>query len=143
MQFPRIYIDEPLPTGYSGSIKILANLTTNEVQRWFAANLGTPGCEKCAALRTRPADVPDPVLVYCPACTAARQSFGELASLIYGPSLLGEDVSTPEKALLFFDNDDAPAELIAWLFILPDSLRIRRTDLIRKNAVSSSGQTAP
>jgi hypothetical protein len=142
MNFPRIYVQEDLPAGYDGSLRVLANLTTREVEQWYAAGLGTPGCVECAKLRTRPADAPDPVLVYCPACTSARQSFGELASLIYGPKLLGEDVSTGDRALAFFDNDDAlPAELVAWLFVLPDSIRLRRTETIRKNARSSSGLT--
>lgn len=142
MNFPRIYVQEDMPAGYDGSVRVLANLTTKEVERWYAAGLGTPGCGACAEVRIRPADAPDPVLVYCPACTSKRAAFGELASLIYGPKLLGEDVSTPDLALAFFDNDEAlPAELVSWLFILPDSLRLRRTETIRKNARSSSEPT--
>lgn len=129
MNFPRIYVDEPLPAGYDGSVRVLANLTTKELMAWFGANLGIPGCPDCANAEDG----------RCATCAAARAAFGASITLIYGPTLLGEDVSTPDKALAVFDNDDAlPAELVAWLYVLPDAIRERRVTTIRKNARSSS-----
>lgn len=132
MQFPRIYEDKPLPPGYDGSVRVLANMTTAERVRWLTSYLSKPGCADCTDGAR------------CEACAASRQAFGESFALIYGPALLGEDVSTAEAALAFLERDDAlPDELIAWLFVLPDAIYQQRVETIRKNARSSLGAAAP
>lgn len=138
---PRIYVDETCPLeGYEKlSVRVLANASDAEWRLWASAHLQTPGCKACAALRARPADVPDEHMVYCEPCAAARESYGRTIVAFFGPTLLEHDVSTPEAALALFDNDAAlPSELVIWLQFVPGQVRERRTASLLGNLISSS-----
>jgi hypothetical protein len=144
---PRVHSTETCPLeGYEAlQVRILANTSDAEWKRWCAGNLGMPGCPDCqkraAPVRrgkkpaTPPAEAPR---LYCPACQAARVAYGESIVLLYGPELLGEDVSTPAAALALFDRDDAlPSELVIWLQLLPGVVRSARQDTLLGNLTRS------
>jgi hypothetical protein len=148
---PRIHVDEICPLeGYEQlSVRVLANATDAEWRSWCDGNLGMPGCEACAKLnvpavprgkhKTEAAPAPASAPRYCPACTQARAQFGQALVTLYGPTLLGEDVSTPEAALALFDRDDAlPSEIVIWLQLAPGTVRSRRTETLLGNLTRSS-----
>lgn len=115
----RAYLDEPCPlAGYDLAIRVCASVTDREWRRWGDAALGDSGCAACEI---------GPPRVYCEACAAKRQAFGESIVLFYGPRLLEHDIATPEQALTLFDDDDAlPSEIVTWLFVAPRMVRERR-----------------
>ena len=149
MPIPLIYRDEPCPLeGYDNlNVRVLANATDAQWKLWAAGHLGTPDCAACAALRTppvgrgkraaaAPAETSPPSR--CPACEAARAAYGQAIVLLYGPTLLGEDVSTPDAALALFDRDDAlPSEIVIWLQLLPGAVRNARTESLLGNLTRS------
>jgi hypothetical protein len=149
MPLPRVYATEACPLeGYEAlTVRVLANATDGEWKAWAAGNLGTPGCEACQKLSTPPVQrgkktaplVPvEPVRRYCPACEAARAAYAQSIVLFYGPTLLGEDVSTPEAALALFDRDDAlPSEIVIWLELLPGAVRNARAESLLGNLTRS------
>lgn len=149
MPIPRVYIEETCPLeGYAEvRVRVLANASDAEWRTWCAGNLGAPGCPDCAKLNTPPTPrgkraaqpAPASVPAYCPACTQARAQFGQAIVGLYGPTLLGEDVATPEAALALFDRDDAlPSEIVIWLQLLPGAVRDRRTGALLGNLISSA-----
>jgi len=148
MPTPRVYVEEVCPLdGYADlRVRVLANATDGKWRAWATSTLGTPDCESCQKLTAPPrrgkraALTPEPAARrYCPACTAARQQYGQSIALFYGPSLLGEDVSTPEAALTLFDRDDAlPSEIVIWLQLLPSAIRNARVESLMGNLTRSS-----
>lgn len=129
---PRIFVDEPCPLeGYGDlAVRVLANASDAAWRQWATGSLGTPGCPDCAAL---------PDGQRCPACTAARTLYGQAIVTLYGPTLLGHDVSTPEAALALFDDDAAlPSELVIWLQLVPGTVRQRRTEALLPNLTGSA-----
>jgi hypothetical protein len=154
IQIPRVHSTETCPLeGYEAlQVRILANTSDAEWKRWCAGNLGMPGCPDCKQQASPPvsrgrrgtrAAAPAPAesaapRLYCPACQAARVAYGESIVLLYGPELLGEDVSTPAAALALFDRDDAlPSELVIWLQLLPGVVRSARQDTLLGNLTRS------
>jgi len=148
MSIPQIYVDEACPLeGYDGlTVRVLANATDAQWKTWAAGTLGTPDCAACQkfsapARRGRKAAAPAEPMGrrYCPACAAQRAAYGASIVLLYGPTLLGADVSTPDAALALFDRDDAlPSELVIWLQLLPGAVRTARVETLMGNLTSSS-----
>jgi hypothetical protein len=152
MPIPQVHTQETCPLeGYEAlQVRVLANTSDAAWKRWMAGHLGIPGCEACAKIAKPPtprgrraqaarAAAAEAPRLYCPACQAARQAYGESIVLIYGPELLGEDVSTPAAALALFDRDDAlPSELVYWLHLLPAVVRSARQDTLLGNLTRSS-----
>ena len=146
---PRIHVDEICPLeGYEAiRVRVLANATDAEWRIWCEGNLGAPGCEACAKLNV-PAvprgkravpEIEPAAPRYCPACTQARAQFGQALVTLYGPTLLGQDVSTPEAALALFDRDDLlPSEIVIWLQLAPGAVRARRQETLLGNLTRSS-----
>jgi hypothetical protein len=146
---PRIHVDETCPLeGYEAlTVRVLANATDADWRGWCEGNLGTPGCAACKALNVPPvlrgkhkaeaASIAAPS--FCPVCAQARAQFGQAIVTLYGPTLLGEDVSTPEAALALFDRDDAlPSEIVIWLQLVPGTVRNHRTETLLGNLTGSA-----
>ncbi len=112
IDIPRVHSTETCPLeGYEQlQVRVLANTSDAAWKRWMHGHLGIPDCEAVrqagqAARQARQEGRSDAQptergpRLYCPACQAARVAYGESIVLLYGPELLGEDVSTPAAAL--------------------------------------------
>jgi hypothetical protein len=147
MSIPRVYVNEECPLeGYEAlSVRVLANSTDADMALWNRGNLGVPGCAECAKAQRPPrgkraaakaAAAPAPE-ARCPRCTAAREAFGQALMRFFDGRVLDEPIATSASALALFDRDDIPAELVMWLFLLPQVVRTRRFEALEKNLYGS------
>ncbi len=137
MPIPRIYKEQTCDLeGYEElSVRLLMNPTGRELRDWQEASLGTPDCKECQALREGTgADS----AVYCPSCTAERERKGRAAVVLFGPTLLERPCTTVAEALAILDSEDYPAEIIWWLFVLPDKAISARQKELMGNLLGSA-----
>jgi hypothetical protein len=151
MPIPRIYAPEVCPLdGYDSlSIAVLQNSTDADMADWNNGGLGGIDCPKCAKLRApkvvrgRRAKAPavnpqaSSPAIYCADCQKARSRFGTALVAFFGTNSGDMDFSTPSAALVTMDRDDLPAEIVMWLFLLPQTVRARRFGDLEKNLLSS------
>ncbi len=137
LMFPRLYDNAtcPLPGYEAFTFRVLLNPTGAEKEDWAFGNLGNPICQECQALRTESKDQ----AVYCGGCMEARTRFGRALLALFGESQVkGFDFSSAAAALASLEQDDVPDELMAWIYLLPQSLWYARSEDLKKKLFGSS-----